>query len=114
MLTVEAASTDYLASLQARHVPVATVKADAGDVRRFAAGVPSKLGAVDAAAIRAFLDGEQDRSPATRRRRHGTLCSFFRWLVQQELIDLNLVASASARTASSRTRGLESWGLPDA
>jgi hypothetical protein len=29
MLTVDAAATDYIASLQARHAPVATVKASA-------------------------------------------------------------------------------------
>jgi hypothetical protein len=37
MLTVDAAATDYIASLQARHAPVATVKAYAGDLRRFVA-----------------------------------------------------------------------------
>jgi hypothetical protein len=48
------------------------------------------LAVVDAATIRAFLDGQRDRSPATRRRRHATLCSFCRWLVQRELIDVKV------------------------
>ncbi|HEV3077110.1 MAG TPA: tyrosine-type recombinase/integrase [Thermoanaerobaculia bacterium] len=107
MLTVDAAATDYIASLQGRHAPVATVKAYASDLRRFATGVPSELTAVDAAAVRAFLDGEQDRSPATRRRRHATLCSFFRWLVQQELVDVNpMLRVASVETVSRLPRPL--------
>jgi site-specific recombinase XerD len=84
------------------------VKAYAGDLRRFVAGVPAELAAVDAATIRAFLDGEQDRSPATRRRRHATLCSFFRWLVQRELIDVNpMLRVAPVETVSRLPRPLE-------
>jgi len=89
MLTVEAATSQYLAALRARQAPVATVRAYAVDLRRFAAGVSADLAAVDAAAVRAFLEGERERSPATRRRRHAALCSFYRWLVQQELVDVN-------------------------
>lgn len=108
MLPVEGAAAEYIASLRARHAPVATVRAYAADLRRFAAGVPSDLGTVDAAAVRTFLEGERDRSPATRRRRHATLCSFYRWLVQEERVDVNPMARvAPVETVSRLPRPLE-------
>jgi len=57
-------------------------------VRRFAGAVPPELAALDAAAIRAFLDGDA-AGASTRRRRYATLCSFYRWLVRQEIVDAN-------------------------
>jgi integrase len=51
--------------------------------------VPEDLVAVDASAIEAFLAGDGAIGPATSRRRHASLASFYRWLVRQELVAAN-------------------------
>lgn len=57
-------------------------------MRRFAGAEPPTLAALDAGTIRAFLDGDA-AGPSTRRRRYAALCSFYRWLVRQEIVDVN-------------------------
>jgi len=39
--------------------------------------------------ILTFLEGNGKLSPATRRRRFATLCTFYRWLLRQELVTTN-------------------------
>jgi len=58
MTTVAEAADLFVAALHGRHAPPNTIKAYASDVRRFAGAVPADLAALDAAAIRAFLDGD--------------------------------------------------------
>jgi len=88
MTTVVEATDLFVAALHGRHAPPNTIKAYASDLRRFAGAVPPDLVALDAAAIRAFLDGNA-ASAATRRRRYAALCSFYRWLVRQDILDVN-------------------------
>lgn len=89
MLTVADAISDFLAALRSRQAPPNTLRAYTSDLRQFARAIPEELAAVDPQAIRTFLDGNGTQSPATRRRRYATLCSFFRWLMHQELIVAN-------------------------
>ena len=65
--------------------------APAAILRGFLAVAPEELARIDAAVVRAFLEQDSQLSPATRRRRHASLSAFFRWLVQQELVDFNPV-----------------------
>ena len=51
--------------------------------------VPSDLSAVTPEAIEAFLAGNGHLSPATRRRRYSTLCTFYRWLIRHEIVEVN-------------------------
>ncbi len=88
MTTVVEATDLFVAALRGRHAPPNTIKAYASDLRRFAGAVPPNLAALDAAAIRAFLDGDA-AGASTRRRRYAALCSFYRWLVRQEIVDVN-------------------------
>ena len=89
MPTVSEAAERFVAALRARHAPPTTVKAYASDLRLFARTVPADLAAVAVPAIEAFLVGDGAVSPATSRRRHATLASFYRWLVRQELVTAN-------------------------
>ncbi len=88
MTTVVEATDLFVAALRGRHAPPNTIKAYASDLRRFAGAVPPELAALDAGAIRAFLDGDA-AGPSTRRRRYAALCSFYRWLVRREIVDVN-------------------------
>jgi len=88
MTTVVEATDLFVAALRGRHTPPNTIKAYASDLRRFVGAVPPDLAALDAAAIRAFLDGDA-AGASTRRRRHAALCSFYRWLVRQKIVDVN-------------------------
>jgi site-specific recombinase XerD len=69
-------------------VPVNTLKAYGSDLRCFARSVPPDLSVVDVAAIRTFLSSGEVAA-STRRRRHAALRSFYRWLVREELVDIN-------------------------
>lgn len=82
------ATEQYLASLRARRVPANTLKAYSSDLRCFARAVPPDLSAVDVDALRGFL-GSGEVAASTRRRRHAALRSFYRWLVREELLDVN-------------------------
>jgi site-specific recombinase XerD len=97
----------FVAALRARHAPTNTIKAYASDLRRFMQFVHSvhaeaELEQLDADIIRSFLinsspgmGGRPESSvnpcvsPATRRRRYATLCSFYHWLVRQGMVDFN-------------------------
>ncbi len=79
----------FVASLRQRSVPVNTVKSYAHDLRLFVQVVPSDLSAVTPEAIEAFLAGNGHLSPATRRRRYSTLCTFYRWLIRHEIVEVN-------------------------
>ncbi len=87
MTVVEAADL-FVAALRGRYTPLNTIKAYASDLRRFAGAMPPDLATLDAAAIRAFLDGDA-ADAATRRRRYAALCSLYHWLVRQEIVDVN-------------------------
>src|SRR5467141_806033 len=82
------ATEQYLGSLRSRRVPVNTLKAYGSDLRCFARSVPPDLSVVDVAAIRTFLSSGEVAA-STRRRRHAALRSFYRWLVREELVDIN-------------------------
>jgi len=82
------ATEQYLGSLRSRRVPINTLKAYSSDLRCFARLVPPDLSAVDVVAIRTFLSSGEV-SASTRRRRHAALRSFYRWLVREELVDIN-------------------------
>ena len=88
MTTVVEAADLFVAALRGRHAPPNTVKAYASDLRRFTGAVAADLAALDATAIRAFLDSDT-ASAATHRRRYAALCSFYRWLVRQGILDVN-------------------------
>ncbi len=79
----------FVASLRQRSVPVNTVKSYAHDLRLFVQVVPSDLSAVTPEAIEVFLAGNGHLSPATRRRRYSTLCTFYRWLIRHEIVEVN-------------------------
>ena len=79
----------FVASLRQRSVPVNMVKSYAHDLRLFVQVVPSDLSAVTPEAIEAFLAGNGHLSPATRRRRYSTLCTFYRWLIRHEIVEVN-------------------------
>jgi integrase/recombinase XerD len=79
----------FVASLRQRSVPVNTVKSYAHDLRLFVQVVPADLSAVTPEAIEAFLAGNGHLSPATRRRRYSTLCTFYRWLIRHEIVEVN-------------------------
>ena len=71
----------FVASLRQRSVPLNTVKSYAHDLRLFVQVVPADLSAITPEFIEVFLEGSGQLSPATRRRRYSTLCTFYRWLV---------------------------------
>lgn len=105
--TLAEASDTFVASLRTRHAPTNTIKAYASDLRRFVQFVQSvqsapdevELAQVDADIIRSFLtnngignqldNGAGSGSPATRRRRYATLCTFYHWLIRQGMVDFN-------------------------
>ncbi len=79
----------FLAGLRARHVPVNTTKSYAHDLHHFVAAVPMDLADVTAPLIQAFIEGDGHHSPATRGRRYSTLCTFYHWIVRQEMVITN-------------------------
>ena len=86
--TVGAVET-FVASLRQRSAPVNTIKSYAHALRLFVRAVPADLATVTAEAIQAFLTGDGQHSPATRRRRYSTLCAFYRWLILHEIVQVN-------------------------
>lgn len=113
-ITLTEAVDTFIAALRTRHAPTNTIKAYASDLRRFvqfvhsgqsvrAVSAEAEMAQLDAVVVRSFLnnsgasgsgigndDGpESNVSPATRRRRYATLCSFYHWLVRQEMVDFN-------------------------
>ncbi len=89
MAAALAAVDGFLASLRARAAPLNTIKAYRQDLRLFTQAVPADLANVTPTTILAFLEGNGQLSPATRRRRFATLCTFYRWLLRQELVTIN-------------------------
>ena len=51
--------------------------------------VPADLSVVTPEAIEVFLEGSGQLSPATRRRRYSTLCTFYRWLIRHAIVEIN-------------------------
>lgn len=51
--------------------------------------VPAELTVVTTELILAFLTSDENHSPATRRRRYSTLCTFYHWLLQHEVLVTN-------------------------
>lgn len=100
-LAVAEATEAFLGSLRSRQAPTNTLKAYRSDLACFARCVPAELGAVDVAAIRAFL-GTGEVGPATSRRRHAALRSFYRWLVREELVALNPMERVDAVEVPTR------------
>jgi integrase/recombinase XerD len=88
MLTHDAVD-QYLASLRSRQAPINTIKSYAHDLQHFVHAVPTDLALITTPFIQAFLDGDGHHSPATRGRRYSTLCAFYRWLLQQGMVNLN-------------------------
>ncbi|MGH9157507.1 MAG: tyrosine-type recombinase/integrase [Acidimicrobiales bacterium] len=99
-LAVAEATEAFLGSLRSRQVPTNTLKAYRSDLACFARSVPADLGAVDVAAIRAFLGS--GGAAATSRRRHASLRSFYRWLVREELVALNPMERVDAVEVPAR------------
>lgn len=97
MLIVTQAVERFLASLRSRCTPFNTVKSYASDLHSFVRSVSDDLATVDPPVIQAFLDGGA-LSPATRRRRHAALSTFYRWLMRQE----NLQTSPMERVEAVR------------
>jgi integrase/recombinase XerD len=89
MTTASEAVEQFLASLRARRAPANTIKAYAHDLHQVLAAVPTQLSEVTAPLIQAFLDQDDQLSPATRGRRYSTLCAFYHWAVRQELVESN-------------------------
>ncbi len=79
----------FVASLRQRSAPVNTIKSYAHDLHLFVRAVPADLSTVTAEAIQAFLTGDGHHSPATRRRRYSTLCTFYHWLIRHEIVQVN-------------------------
>ncbi len=79
----------FVASLRQRSVPLNTVKSYAHDLRLFVQVVPTDLSAVTPEVIEVFLEGSGQLSPATRRRRYSTLCTFYRWLIRHGIVEVN-------------------------
>jgi integrase/recombinase XerD len=101
-LEAASAAAHYLDALRSRQAPVNTRKAYAADLRRFVATSPSTLAAIDPPAIRRFLEGPTEVSLATRRRRYATLCTFYRWLVQEGLLESNPMVRVEPVAAVTR------------
>jgi integrase/recombinase XerD len=87
-LTTDAVEV-FIASLRQRSVPVNTIKSYAHDLHLFARSAPADLPAVTEATIQTFLAGFDHLSPATRRRRYSTLCTFYHWLIRHEVVETN-------------------------
>jgi integrase/recombinase XerD len=79
----------FVASLRQRSVPINTIKSYAHDLRLFVRAVSADLSAVTPETIEVFLEGSGQLSPATRRRRYSTLCTFYRWLIRHAIIEIN-------------------------
>jgi len=79
----------FVASLRQRSAPLNTIKSYAHDLRLFVRAVPPDLSAVTLETIQAFLTGAGHLSLATRRRRYSTLCTFYHWLIRQEIVQVN-------------------------
>ena len=79
----------FVASLRQRSVPVNTIKSYAHDLRLFVQVAPADLSAVTPETVEIFLEGSGQLSPATRRRRYSTLCTFYRWLIRHAIIEIN-------------------------
>jgi site-specific recombinase XerD len=79
----------FVASLRQRSVPVNTIKSYAHDLHLFVQVAPADLSAVMPATVEVFLEGSGQLSPATRRRRYSTLCTFYRWLIRHAIIEIN-------------------------
>jgi integrase/recombinase XerD len=86
--TADAVET-FVASLRQRSVPKNTIKSYAHDLRLFVQAVPADLTVVTPELILAFLTSDESHSPATRRRRYSTLCTFYHWLLQHEVLTTN-------------------------
>jgi len=68
LTTVAEAADLFITALRGRHASPNTIKAYASDLRRFVGAMAADLAALDAAAIRAFLDGDTDGAAARGRR----------------------------------------------
>ncbi len=89
MPLVRDAVDQFLASLRSRRAPTNTIKSYAHDLQHFVQAMPADLGEVTAPAIQTFLDGDGHHSPATQGRRYATLCTFYHWVIRQELAGEN-------------------------
>ena len=87
-LTADAVEV-FITSLRQRSVPVNTIRSYAHDLHLFVQSVPADLSTVTAKTIQAFLAGFDHLSSATRRRRYSTLCTFYHWLIRQEVVETN-------------------------
>jgi integrase/recombinase XerD len=79
----------FVASLHQRSVPANTIKSYAHDLHLFVQAVPADLATVTPDLIQAFLTCDENHSPATRRRRYSTLCTFYHWLLRHEVLTAN-------------------------
>jgi site-specific recombinase XerD len=86
--TADAVET-FVASLRQRSVPKNTIKSYAHDLHLFVQAVPADLATVTPDLIQAFLTHNENHSPATRRRRYSTLCTFYHWLLRHEVLTTN-------------------------
>src|SRR5712691_9376973 len=79
----------FVASLRQRSVPRNTIKSYAHDLHLFVQAMPADLTVMTPEQIQTFLTGDEHHSTATRRRRYSTLCTFYHWLLRQEVVHTN-------------------------
>ncbi len=79
----------FVASLHQHSVPENTIKSYKHDLHLFVQAVPADLAAVTPEWIQTFLTSNQHHSIATRRRRYGALCTFYRWLLRNQVLNTN-------------------------
>lgn len=79
----------FVASLRQRSAPLNTIKSYAHDLHLFVQTMPADLTAVTSDKIHVFLTSDEGHSAATRRRRYGTLCTFYHWLLRHEVLNSN-------------------------
>jgi len=88
-LPITDAVETFVASLRQRAVPLNTIKSYTHDLRLFVQAVPADLATVTSEQIQAFLTSDERHSAATRRRRYSTLCTFYHWLLRNDVMDTN-------------------------
>jgi integrase/recombinase XerC/integrase/recombinase XerD len=66
-----------------------TIRAYRGDLLQFAAHHDAGPGELTVTPVRAFLAGNAELAPATRKRKRAAVASFCRWAIRHDLLDAN-------------------------